>query len=164
MISLLKFLEVGHRSPPVAEKPIKGAPERMELARLRQIYGVSATWWVIGSAFRGLRDSVHLLRWLPKGPNSVLVYGAATSVMAAVMATLVDSGIRAELLVADPALGSVQVLVDAGWVCIGTRPFMRRWAYPDADHGGLAGPTANAPIVGTVGPVVELTEPAELKI
>src|SRR5258706_8887881 len=76
----------------------KGAPERMELARLRQIYGISATWWVISSAFRGVRGSVYPLRWLPKGPNSVLVYGAATSVMAAVMATLVDSGIRAELL------------------------------------------------------------------
>jgi len=136
----------------------------MDLARLRQIYGVSARWWVIGSAFRGVRDSVYPLRWLPKGPNSVLVHGAAASVIAAVMATLVDWGIRAELLVADPALGGVQVLVDAGWVCIGTRPFMRRWAYPDADHGGLAGPTAKAAIVGTVGPVVELTEPAELKI
>src|SRR5882762_1958585 len=107
----------------------RGASERMDLARLRQIYGVSARWWVIGSAFRSVRDSVYPLRWLPKGPNSVLVHGAAASVIAAVMATLVDWGIRAELLVADPALGGVQVLVDAGWVCIGTRPFMRRWAY-----------------------------------
>jgi ribosomal protein S18 acetylase RimI-like enzyme len=133
----------------------------MELARLRQIYGLSAAWWVIGSAFRGVRNSAHPLRWLPKGPNSVLVYGAATSVMATVMATLVDSGIRAELLVADPALGGVQVLIDAGWVCIGTHPFMRRWASPGPGHGGPAEPTVSLPIVGRV---AELTGPAELKI
>jgi len=81
--------------------------------------------------------------------------------MAAVMATLVDSGIRAELLVADPALGSVQVLVDAGWICIGSRPFMRRWAHPNVAYAGMIAPAANTIPVDTI---VELTEPADLTI
>lgn len=77
------------------------------------------------------------------------------------MSTLLDSGIRAELLVADPALGGVQVLVDAGWVCIGARPFMRRWAHPNDAHALAAAPTSVAAPVHTV---IELTAPAELKI
>lgn len=136
-------------------------PQRLEMPRLRQLYGVSAKWWVIGAAFRSMRDSVYPLRWLPSGPNSVMVHGAATSVMAAVMATLLDSGIRGEVLAADPALGSVQVLVDAGWACIGIRPFMRRCATTDelraSGAESLSGPVPN-------GAVVCLTEPADLKV
>ena len=135
--------------------------ERVELPRLRHIYAHTARWWVPGTAFRNLRDSVYPLRWLPDGPNSVLVHGAARSVMAAVMATVLDLGIRAEVLATDPALGSVQLLADAGWVCIGTRPFMLRWAQPVHVDSAAPEPTSD---VGSAGAVVELTEPADLKI
>ncbi|HEY7049817.1 MAG TPA: GNAT family N-acetyltransferase [Jatrophihabitantaceae bacterium] len=76
------------------------------------------------------------------------------------MATLLDSGIRGEVLAADPALGSVQVLVDAGWACIGIRPFMRLWAQPD-DAGAAA---ATAPEAVPHSEVSCLTEPADLKV
>lgn len=139
----------------------KEAHQRLDMLQLRHNYGISAKWWVLGTAFRGFNGSAYPLRWLPRGPNSVLVQGAAGSVMAAVMAIILDSGIRAEILVADPALGGVQVLVDAGWVCIGARPFMRRFAYPDSALACAAEPTSDAAAAGTV---VELTTPAELKI
>ena len=100
------------------------------LSELRQIYGVSARSW-IGMGLRRSNDSITPLRWLPGGPNSVLVHGPHSSVLHDAIEEIVESGAPAELVVDGAALGNVQVLIDAGWVCIGSRPLMRRLAVGD---------------------------------
>jgi GNAT superfamily N-acetyltransferase len=103
-----------------------GIPDERDVGSLMRVYGSSAAPWVLGWDFPSHGGSIVALRWHPDGPNSVLVNGSSPEYIANVIALLESSKIRAELLVAGSALGNVQVLVDAGWVCIGGRPFMRR--------------------------------------
>jgi GNAT superfamily N-acetyltransferase len=134
----------------VADSEVHGrvlAPS--ELSRLRQIYLLTAKPW-IGADFRGRGDSVAPLRWLQGGPNSVLVNGPEDSVVKDVIGDIAESGARAEVLIDGPALGNVQILVDAGWVCVDVRPFMRRLARPsryDADVRLSTAAGASAPVV-----------------
>lgn len=104
-----------------------GTPHEHDMSHLMRIYGSSAESWVLGWDFPSDGGSIVALRWHPDGPNSVLVSGSNPEYIANVIALLESTKIRAELLVAGAALNNVQVLVDAGWVCIGARPFMRRW-------------------------------------
>ena len=97
---------------------------RSELPRLKHIYLLSAKPWV-GADFPGRSDSVAPLRWLQGGPNSVLVHGPEASAVNDVIGDIVASGAKAEILMDGPALGNVQILADAGWVCVDVRPFMR---------------------------------------
>jgi GNAT superfamily N-acetyltransferase len=104
-----------------------GIPDEHAVSSLMRIYGSSAESWVLDWDFPSHGGAIVALRWHPGGPNSVLVNGSSPEYISNVIALLESSKIRAELLVADSALSNVQVLVDAGWVCIGGRPFMRRW-------------------------------------
>jgi GNAT superfamily N-acetyltransferase len=92
--------------------------------RLRNIYCRSACFFVDNTIAPSL-ESVDLLRWMRDGTNSLLVYEGGRSLRAA-LDWVAESGARAEILVAEGALGHVQVLADAGWVCIDVHPLMRR--------------------------------------
>jgi len=111
-----------------------GMPHEHDVSSLMRIYGSSAESWVLDWDFPSHGGSILALRWHPEGPNSVLVNGSSPEYIANVIALLESAKIRAELLVAGSALSNVQVLVDAGWVCIGARPFMRRWCH--SQNGG----------------------------
>lgn len=128
-----------------------------ELAKLRHVYCASAKPWIC-PGFRSGSDTVVPLRWRPKGPNSVLAYGSDPAAIGGLIAELVESRVRAEILMDGPALGDVQVLVDAGWVCVGARPFMRRLAHPDEPHTGGWSPHAER----LAGDVVELSSPRDV--
>jgi hypothetical protein len=123
--------------------------------RLRDIYGRSAEFQVDGATAPQI-DCVIPLRWLQGGPNSVLVYGDAPA-FEGTLDHVRASAAPAELLVAAGALGNVQILIDAGWVCVDIRPFMRRGVRP-ADHVSVTrdvlGPDAAS--------VTELTEAPDI--
>ena len=70
-------------------------------------------------------DDVIALRWLGRGPNSLLLYGDPPTFQQT-LDYIAQSRVVTELLVAEEGLANVQILVDAGWVCIDLRPLMRR--------------------------------------
>jgi predicted GNAT family acetyltransferase len=131
-----------------------------ELPRLRHIYLSSAKPWVAAD-FRGRSDSVAPLRWLEGGPNSVLVHGPEGSAVKDVISDIVESRARAEVLIDGAALGSVQILVDAGWVCVDVRPFMRRVARPSAYDAAVRLSTAASTSADVV---AELFSPRDLAV
>ena len=72
------------------------------------------------------RDVDHPVVAAKGGANSVLVYGADSRSLIDIARELDQLRSPAVIVVAGPALGNVQTIADAGWVCIGVRPFMQR--------------------------------------
>lgn len=96
------------------------------LARLRSLVGASTALWA-GQA--GVR--VEPGRWAAISGarsvdyNVVLCHGASGGTALPVsLREIAASGAPALVMVAGEALGEVQQLIEAGWVCIGAVPFM----------------------------------------
>jgi GNAT superfamily N-acetyltransferase len=91
---------------------------------LRRRLGEGAKLWALG------RHSVEDGRWVAfSGANSlfynmVFCHGEARGLIEASIADVNGTGVPGFISVAGAALGAVKGLVDDGWVCVGTQPFM----------------------------------------
>jgi hypothetical protein len=102
----------------------------MEINALRTAYGASAAPWTVNG-----RHRVEDTHWLAlssarDGANQALIHVPSSSVIAGIIDELNDAKLRSIAFVAGGALADVQTFIDAGWVCIGARPFMARSASP----------------------------------
>jgi ribosomal protein S18 acetylase RimI-like enzyme len=97
-----------------------------DVERLRTSYGKTALPWSRGGRYELLADHWIATSGCRNGPNQALVHAESGAVLGEVMAQIQADGLPTVLSVTGPALGEVQRLVDAGWVCIGARPFMGR--------------------------------------
>jgi GNAT superfamily N-acetyltransferase len=110
--------------------PTPIAPRAEDLPGLYAAYERTARHWVTGAPCRP--EALITLSWRPGGANSVLVYGADSRSLIDIAHELDQLRSPAVIVVAGPALGNVQTIADAGWVCIGVRPFMQRRARFDS--------------------------------
>jgi GNAT superfamily N-acetyltransferase len=116
------------------------APPRqsLDLAHARTLYGLSAGFWASGG-----RHVVEDGRWLAftgvpnVGLNTALCHGAAgAQLLPDTLAVIKALRIPAAISVAGEALGAVNVLGRASWVCVGASPLMTRPLddLPDEPH------------------------------
>jgi GNAT superfamily N-acetyltransferase len=95
-----------------------------DLARLRSLHGATAAIW------SGDQVRVDPGRWvaLSGAPgvdyNVALCHGASAGEIPRTLDEIADAGAPALVMVAGPALGEVQQLVEASWACVAATPFM----------------------------------------
>jgi ribosomal protein S18 acetylase RimI-like enzyme len=114
-----------------------------DLAGLRSLLGASAALWA-GAAGTGVEAGrwVALSRARSVDYNVILCH--AKSEIARSVEEISGAGVPGLIMVAGAALGEVQQLAAAGWVCIGAVPFMAREleageSLPDSDLRELEG-------------------------
>ena len=98
-----------------------------ELAKWRALLGEGTILWSGPDGFKA-----HETSWVAQSGypsievNSALCWGASDGgvEIQRTIDEILASGIPTIVMVAGEALGDVQVLIEAGWVCVGTLPFV----------------------------------------
>jgi GNAT superfamily N-acetyltransferase len=91
----------------------------------RSRLGTSAALWSAGGAHRvepGWWEAMSGVRSVDF--NMLLCHGSDPALVTRSLELVAESKDPAVITLAGPGLANAQVLVDAGWVCIGTSPFM----------------------------------------
>lgn len=98
-----------------------------ELVHMRSLLGASTTLWAGEARVSVQADHWSALSGAPSAEyNVVLCHGdTADGGLDAGLEAIGAAGVPAIAMVAGAALGRVQRLVELGWVCIGSVPFMR---------------------------------------
>ncbi len=94
-------------------------------ARWRSQLGASAAWW---SSKRHIVDDDLWVAFSGQHStelNLALCSGRDVAIVERSLEEAGDLGSPTVIMLGGEALGSAQVLVDAGWVCVGVAPFMR---------------------------------------
>jgi ribosomal protein S18 acetylase RimI-like enzyme len=112
-----------------------------DLPGLRSLLGRSAAFWAGESGVR-VEDG----RWVALSGaraadyNVVMCHGASgDGLLVRSMEEIAEAGVPALVIVAGETLGDVHCLIEAGWVCIGSLPFMA------AELDGYAGRSEEGP-------------------
>lgn len=98
-----------------------------ELDRWRALLGEGTVLWSGPDGFKA-----HETRWVAQSGypsvelNTALCWGASSGgiEIQRTIDEVLESGIPTIIMIAGEALGDVQVLIQAGWVCVGTLPFV----------------------------------------
>jgi GNAT superfamily N-acetyltransferase len=110
------------------------------LNQLRSHFGRSAVLWAGGGSVEVRPDG-----WLALSRASAVDYNVAAAYgsgeeLQSLLDEVTEARVPTVVMLAGPALGEAQRLVEAGWVCIGDRAFMHldlTAREPSSDHGSV---------------------------